>query len=233
MIKRTPTSFSIKDWAEDDRPREKFSLKGRHSLSDAELIAILLSTGNKEESAVDLAKNILSITRNNLNDLGRLSVKDLTKVKGVGFAKAITILAALELGRRRKEESIKVSALLLSSKDCYLYLEPLLADLPHEEFWVVLLNRANKVISHKRISEGGISGTVVDFKIILKYAIENLASCIILGHNHPSGNVSPSVSDKNLTQKLKEACRLIDISINDHIIVGDRAYYSFADQGKL
>lgn len=233
MRKQTPTSFSIKDWAEDDRPREKLLQKGRHSLSDAELIAILISTGNKDESAVDLAKAILALTHNNLNDLGRLSVKDLIKIKGIGLAKSITILAALELGRRRKEEYKKDRTILNTSKECYLYLEPLLADLPHEEFWVVLLNRSNKVIGHKRISEGGVSGTVVDFKIIIKYAIENLATGIVLGHNHPSGSVSPSNADTNLTQKLKSACRLLDIEINDHIIVGDKAYYSFADDGIL
>ncbi|MES2558652.1 MAG: DNA repair protein RadC [Bacteroidota bacterium] len=233
MLKETPHPFSIKHWAEDDRPREKLQQKGRHSLSDAELIAILITTGTKSESAVDLAKTILALTHNNLNDLGRLSVKDLTKIKGIGTAKALTIIAALELGRRRKDESKKVRSALLTSKDCYLFLEPLLVDLPHEEFWVVLLNRSNKVIGHKRISEGGVSGTVVDFKIILKYAIENLASCIVLGHNHPSGSVNPSFADQSLTQKLKEACYLIGVNINDHIIVGDKAYYSFADDGKL
>lgn len=233
MNEQTVTPFSIKHWAEDDRPREKFMLKGRHSLSDAELIAILISTGSKEESAVDLAKNILALTHNNLNDLGRVSVKDLIKIKGVGMAKAISILAALELGRRRKEEYKKDRTILNTSKECYRYLEPLLVDLPHEEFWIVLLNRSNKVLGHKRISEGGVSGTVVDFKIILKYAIENLATGIVLGHNHPSGSAIPSNADRSLTKKLKDACRMLDIEINDHIIVGDKAYYSFADDSKL
>jgi DNA repair protein RadC len=233
MVKETPPSNSIKYWAEDDRPREKLMQKGRRSLSDAELIAILLSTGNKEKSAVDLAKNVLATTGNNLNELGRLSVKDFTKLKGIGTAKAITIIAALELGRRRKEAHKKDHTTLLTSKDCYLFLEPFLTDLSHEEFWVVLLNRSNKVISYKRISEGGVSGTIVDFKIILKYAIENLASGIVLGHNHPSGNVLPSMADKTLTHKLKETCRLLDIDINDHIILGEKAYYSFSDEGVL
>lgn len=233
MSEQTPTSFSIKQWAEDDRPREKFMQKGRHSLSDAELLAILIATGTKDESAVDLAKNILALTQNNLNDLGRLSVKDLTKIRGIGEAKAITISAALELGRRRKEESKKEPQKLLNSRECYLYLEPFLADLPHEEFWVVLLNRGNKILAHKRISEGGVSGTVVDFKIILKFALENLATSIVLAHNHPSGNTLPSQADKGLTQKLKEACRLVDMHITDHIIIGDQDYFSFSDEGIL
>lgn len=233
MSEQTPTSFSIKQWAEDDRPREKFMQKGRHSLSDAELLAILIATGTRDESAVDLAKTILSLTQNNLNDLGRLSVKDLTKIKGIGEAKAVTISAALELGRRRKEETKKERLALLNSRDCYHYLEPFLTDLPHEQFWVVLLDRGNKILTHKRISEGGVSGTIVDFKIILKFALENLATSIILAHNHPSGNTSPSHADKTLTQKLKEACQLVDMQITDHIIVGDRAYYSFADEGIL
>ncbi|AMS27900.1 hypothetical protein AEM51_13630 [Bacteroidetes bacterium UKL13-3] len=233
MSEQTPNPFSIKHWAEDDRPREKFLQKGRNSLSDAELIAILISTGTKDESAVDLAKNILAATHNNLNELGKFSVNDLTKIKGIGPAKAITIIAALELGRRRKDEDRKERQKLLNSKDCYLYIEPFLVDLPHEEFWVVLLNRANKIIGHKRISEGGVSGTVVDFKIILKYALENLACSIVLAHNHPSGNTVPSQADKTLTQKLKEACNLVDILVIDHIIVGDKAYYSFSDDGAL
>ena len=233
MSEQTPTPFSIKHWAEDDRPREKFMQKGRQYLSDTELVAILISTGTKDESAVDLAKKVLSLTHNNLNDLGRLTVKDFTKIKGIGEAKAISIIAALELGRRRKEEDKKEKIGLQNSKDSYLFFEPILADLPHEEFWVVLLNRGNKIIGHKRISEGGIAATVVDFKIVLKYAIENLACGIMLAHNHPSGNTLPSNADKSLTQKLKEACRLVDIVVNDHIIIGDRAYYSFSDEGIL
>lgn len=229
----TGKNISIKNWAEDDRPREKLLLKGRSALSDAELIAILISTGTKEESAVDLAKKTLALVSNSLNELGRLSVKDIKKTKGIGEAKAITIIAALELGRRRKDEATEVKKKITSSKDAYEYFHPLLSDYRHEEFWVLLLNRAHKVIGRKKISEGGVDATVADPKIIFKYAVEELASSIILCHNHPSGGVKPSDSDIKLTQKIKAAGSMLDITTIDHIIIGDKSYYSFADDGKL
>lgn len=221
----------IKSWAEDDRPREKYLLKGKLSLSNAELLAILLGTGTKNESAVDLARKILQITDGNLNELARLNINDFIKVKGIGEAKAITIGAALELGRRRKDEDAKQIEIIKTSKQSFDYFEPLIADLPHEEFWILLLARNNKVIARKKVSEGGVAGTIVDFKIIFKHAIENLASQMVLCHNHPSGNIKPSDSDITITKKLKEAGKLLDIVIIDHIIIGHSNYYSFADDG--
>lgn len=219
----------IKAWAEDDRPREKFLLKGKHSLSNTELLAILIATGTKNESAVDLARKILQLTNDNLNELGKLSINDLKKVKGIGEAKAITIAAALELGRRRKDEDAKQIEIVKTSREVFNYFEPLLADLPHEEFWILLLARNRKVIARIKISEGGIAGTVVDTKIIFKHAIENLASYIVLCHNHPSGNLQPSSADIQITKNLKNAAKLLDIDIVDHIIIGNNKYYSFAD----
>jgi DNA repair protein RadC len=219
----------IKAWAEDDRPREKFLLKGKQSLSNTELLAILIATGTKNESAVDLARKILQLTNDNLNELGKLSINDLKKVKGIGEAKAITIAAALELGRRRKDEDAKQIEIVKTSREVFNYFEPLLADLPHEEFWILLLARNRKVIARIKISEGGIAGTVVDTKIIFKHAIENLASYIVLCHNHPSGNLQPSAADIQITKNLKNAAKLLDIDIVDHIIIGNNKYYSFAD----
>ncbi|MFY7734070.1 MAG: RadC family protein [Bacteroidia bacterium] len=219
----------IKAWAEDDRPREKFLLKGKQSLSNTELLAILIATGTKNESAVDLARKILQLTNDNLNELGKLSIKDLKKVKGIGEAKAITIAAALELGRRRKDEDAKQIEIVKTSREVFNYFEPLLADLPHEEFWILLLARNRKVIARIKISEGGVAGTVVDTKIIFKHAIENLASYIVLCHNHPSGNLQPSTADIQITKNLKNAAKLLDIEIVDHIIIGNNKYYSFAD----
>jgi DNA repair protein RadC len=219
----------IKAWAEDDRPREKFLLKGKRSLSNTELLAILIATGTKNESAVDLARKILQLTNDNLNELGKLSINDLKKVKGIGEAKAITIAAALELGRRRKDEDAKQIEIVKTSREVFNYFEPLLADLPHEEFWILLLARNRKVIARIKISEGGIAGTLVDTKIIFKHAIENLASYIVLCHNHPSGNLQPSTADIQITKNLKNAAKLLDIDIVDHIIIGNNKYYSFAD----
>lgn len=226
-------NLSIKHWAEDDKPREKLMLKGRTSLSDAELIAILISTGTKEETAVDLSKRILNSVQNDLNALGGLSIKDLTKFKGIGEAKAISIAAALELGRRRKESERKEKPLVRSSKDAFEYIYPFLADLSHEEFWVLNLNRANRIVSHIHISKGGVAGTVVDAKVVYKHAIEQLASGLILCHNHPSGNLKPSEADIQLTQKLKEAGKFLEINVLDHLIIGEQKYFSFADEGLL
>lgn len=224
---------SIKYWATDDRPREKLLSKGIDSLSDAELIAILIGSGNREQSAVELSKDILKSAENNLNELGRFSVNDLQKFKGIGEAKAISIVSALELGKRRKISEVINRKQIKSSKDVFLIFGQKLGDLPYEEFWLLILNRANKIVDTKNISKGGVSGTVTDIKIILKEAIEKTASGIIVCHNHPSGNIKPSQSDINLTQKLKGACKLVDIPLLDHVIVSFSSYYSFADEGLL
>lgn len=227
-------SIGIKSWAEDDRPREKLIEKGRHSLSDAELIAILIGSGTRKESAVELARRILKEAgSNDLNTLAKLTVNDLIKFNGIGEAKAVSIVAALELGRRRKDADVVTVQKISSSKDAFGFIHSQLLDIPHEEFWVILLNRANKIIRKELVSKGGISGTVVDSRLVFKPAIENLASGIILCHNHPSGNINPSIEDVKLTAKLVEAGRLLEISVLDHIIVTNNGYYSFADEGKL
>lgn len=226
-------NISIKDWADDDRPREKLLLKGKGALSDAELIAILIASGNRNESAVDLSKRILQSLDNNINKLAKLSVNDLMKFKGVGEAKAITIIASLELGRRRKTADVLEKENVGGSKDAFQILQLKLEDLPHEEFWVILLNRANKVIDTKLIGRGGVSSTVVDSKVIFSFALESLASGIILGHNHPSGNLKPSNSDIRLTKKIVDAGKIMEVPILDHIIVGDNEYFSFADEGMI
>lgn len=226
-------SRKILSWAEEDRPREKLLLKGKSALTDAELIAILIGMGTVDFSAVDLAKEVLKKAGNNLNELARLSVNDLTKVKGIGPAKAITIVSALELGRRRKESEILRRRRITSAKDAYDEIRPYLMDKPHEEFWILLLNRANEVLRPLHISSGGVAGTVADPKLIFKYALEHLASSIILFHNHPSGNLTPSQADKDLTRKLKEAGRMLDLPILDHLIFTDSSYFSFADEGLL
>ena len=225
---------SIKSWSADDRPREKMLAKGRQSLTDSELLAIILGSGSRGESAVELSKRILADHHYNLNELGKISIKDLVKkYKGVGEAKAINIIAALELGRRRQNTDALERTAVKSSKDAYNVLYPLVADLPHEEFWILLCNRANKVIHKQSIGQGGVSSVVVDAKIVMRCALEYLASSIILCHNHPSGNLKPSNEDIRLTQKVKEAALLFDIVVSDHIIIGDNAYYSFADEGML
>jgi len=225
--------LNIKSWAEADRPREKFATKGKGSLSDAELIAILLGSGNRKETAVELAKRILSSVNYKLNALGKLNLHELKKFKGVGEAKAISIAAALELGRRRKESQGETSPTITSSRDAYREVEDVLNDLQHEEFWVILLNRSNRIIAKKNISKGGVSGTVADAKLIFREAIEKLASSIILCHNHPSGNLKASQADLKLTNKLSEAGKTIDIAVLDHIIVGNHDYLSLADEGYL
>ncbi len=233
MEKQEPGIRNIKDWSPEDRPREKLLLKGTSALSDAELIAILLGTGTTTYSAVDVAKQLLQHVNNNLNELARLSAKDLMKIKGIGEAKAITIVAAIELGRRRKELEISDKPKITSSKDAFELLMGDLMDLPREEFWVLLLNRAHRVIKKKRVSEGGVSGTVADPKIIYKLALEELASGIIVAHNHPSGNLTASQSDIDLTRKLKEAGKVMEVQLLDHLIVAGKNYYSFADEGLL
>ena len=225
--------LNIKAWAEADRPREKLSLKGRNALSDAELIAILIGSGNREVSAVELSKKILAHISNDLNQLGKLNIKDLTKFKGIGEAKAISIIAALELGRRRKDSSKENRETIKSSKDAFQAIESFLSDLPHEEFWVIYLNRKNEIIKKENISKGGITGTIADSKIIFKHAIDLLSSGLILCHNHPSGSVDPSQADIRLTKKLKEIGELMDTAVLDHIIVGEKKYYSFADNNLM
>ncbi|SKC79082.1 RadC family protein [Ohtaekwangia koreensis] len=226
-------ALGIKSWSPEDRPREKLILKGRSSLSDAELIAILLGSGTTTLSAVDLAKKILLSADNSLHRLAHLTIKDLVKIKGIGEAKAITIIAALELGRRRKNLDADEKPKITSSKDAFDVLKSELLDIPHEEFWIVLVNRANIVLKKQRISIGGVAGTVADPKIIFKLALDELASGIILAHNHPSGNLSASVADHSLTKKLKEGAKLLDIQILDHLIIANQRYYSFADEGVL
>lgn len=225
--------LNILSWAEEDRPREKLLLKGKSALSDAELIAILIGSGTKSMSAVDVGKKILNEADNNLNELAKFSVKDLQKIKGIGQAKAITIVSALELGRRRKGEEYKEKVRITSSNDIYQLIKPELMDLQKEEFWIILLNRANRLIKKEQISSGGVSGTVADPKIIFKAALEQYASSIILVHNHPSGNLKPSQADINLTKKMKDAGVLLEIPILDHIIFSNEGYLSFADESLL
>lgn len=227
------TKLSIKSWAEADRPREKLLSKGKSALSEAELIAILIGSGNTEESAVELSRKILGDAQNNLTELAKLDVSDLCKYKGIGEAKAISIIAALELGRRRNKEIALERKDFKSSKNVFEYFHSKIADTPYEEFWILMLNRANKLIDEKRISEGGINGTVVDTRKLFKVALEKQASSIILCHNHPSGNRNPSGEDINLTKKLRDAGRMLEIPVIDHIIIANDNYYSFADEGLL
>lgn len=223
--------LKIKSWSLEDRPREKLLLKGTSALSHAELIAILIGSGTSTLSAVEVAKKILQAVENNLHELAKLSVNDLMKVKGIGEAKAVTIVAALELGRRRKDIDSQEKPRITGSKDAFELLKGDLMDLPHEEFWVILLNRANRMMKKKKVSEGGVSGTVADPKIIFKFALEELASGVIVVHNHPSGNLAASQSDIDLTKKLKEAGKFLEVQLLDHLIIAGQKYYSFADEG--
>lgn len=226
--------LNIKDWAIEDRPREKMLLKGVTALSDAELLGILIGSGNKNETAVELAQRILHSVSNNLNTLGKLDIKHLIKnFNGIGEAKAITIAAALELGRRRKLSEIATQPQITSSNDVYQLFHPILADLKHEEVWLLLLNKANRVIKKIQLSKGGIAGTVIDIRMIMKEAIEALSSAMILCHNHPSGNTNPSREDDKITLKLKEAGEIMDIKLLDHLIICDDSYYSYLDKGRL
>lgn len=224
---------SIKNWATDDRPREKLMMKGASALSDSELLAILISSGNKEKSAVALAKEVLLLGQNNLNELGKLSVNELVKIKGIGKAKAITLTASLELGRRRQAATSLLKATITSSNDIAEYLKATLKDYAYEIFAVVFLNRGNKINHFEIISRGGITGTVADPRVILKKALEEDATALVLCHNHPSGNLKPSRADEELTLKIKEAAKYFDIRVLDHIIVSEEGYYSFADEGIL
>ncbi len=224
---------SIKNWAEDDRPREKMARHGAEVLSNAELLAIIINNGNKEKSAVELAKDILRLGSDNLDELGKLSSKDFQKIKGIGIAKAIAITAALELGRRRSGGNVLQRTKVSSSKDIANYLRSILKDNSNEVFAVLFLNQANKIKNFKIMSKGGITGTVADPRIILKQALDEGATSLVLSHNHPSGNLNPSRADQDLTNKIKQAASYFDIKILDHIIVSDEGHYSFADEGLL
>ncbi len=223
----------INQWAEDDRPREKFLLKGKAALSDSELLAILVGSGSRNESAVQLCQRILASTNNNLNQLAKLSLPKLMQFKGIGEAKAIAIAAALEIGRRRREEDAEEWVKITSSKAVFELMQPIIGDLPHEEFWVLYLNNSNKVIYKTQISKGGITGTVVDKRLVFKIALEQHAISIILSHNHPSGKLEASEADKQITKKIKEAGLCLDILVLDHLIITEKSYFSFADQGLI
>ncbi len=224
---------SIKHWNEDDRPREKLILKGKSVLSDAELIAILLGSGNKQESAVDLAKRILASVNNNINKLAKLNVENLCMFKGIGHAKAISIITALELGKRRLSQEALILPIIKSSTDVYQVMQPILSDLQHEEFWILYMDNSNKIIKKTALSKGGITVTTVDVRLIFKMAVECFAVGIILCHNHPSDKLFPSNADIKITEKIKKAGLVLDIQVLDHIIITATGYYSFADKGKL
>jgi len=225
--------ISIKNLADDEKPREKLTLKGKAALSDVELLAILLATGTIKKSAIDLAREILNKANNDLNQLARMTIKDLCTIDGIGPAKAITIIAAIELAGRKQASETKTKKQIKRSVEAYDYIRYRLEDLPHEEFWVITLNRASNVIAEHRISEGGIAATLVDVKKIFKLVILDLASSIVLYHNHPSGALNPSEADKILTNKIKDAAKVLDITVNDHLIISNQGFYSFADEGLM
>ena len=225
--------LSINQWAEEDRPREKMMLQGASALTNAELLAILIGSGNAEDSAVELMRKVLSNYRNNLNELGKASIDELCRYKGIGPAKAITILAASELGKRRKEETVEERRVIAMSKDVYEYLHPLMCDLPTEECWVLLLNQASKLIDKVRISTGGLNATAVDVRCILREALLKRATAFALCHNHPSGNIRPSREDDLLTREVNKAAECMNIRFVDHVILTDGAFYSYADEGRI
>jgi DNA repair protein RadC len=225
--------LTIKSWALDDRPREKLLAKGKMALSDAELIAILIGSGNREESAVALSKRILKGVHGNINELAKLSVRKLTIFKGIGDAKAISIITALELGKRRQLEAALEKPKISSSKNVANLMQPILGDLEHEEFWVLFLNNSNKVVAKNQVSKGGLTATIVDIRLVFKSALELASVGIIVCHNHPSGKLQPSTSDKQLTQKIKEAGTILDIKLLDHLIITEKGYFSFADENLL
>jgi len=233
MTDQYSTSLPIKMWAEADRPREKMVLKGKAQLSDAEILAIILGSGSRVETALDLSKRILASVDNNLNALGKLDLASLRKFKGIGQVKAITLSAALELGRRRQSIQIEEKPKITCSRDVYNIMHGQLTDLPHEEFWILLVNRANMVEHKIMISKGGVAGTVVDNKIIFKHALNHLSSSLVLVHNHPSTNLKPSKADLNITKKIVTSAKLLDINVLDHVIIGGDNYFSFADEDLL
>ncbi len=226
-------SFSIKHWSDDDKPREKLVRKGKSVLSDAELIAILIGSGSRNESAVELSKRILASVDNDLNELGKLSIRQLMQFKGIGEAKAVTIAAALEIGRRRRGAGESKIAKISSSRDAFELLRPIIGELPHEEFWIVYLNNANKILQTNQLSKGGLTGTLVDVRIVMRQALELGAVGLILAHNHPSGTLKPSTEDKRVTEKLRSAAAALDIKVLDHLIITQKDYFSFADNTML
>ncbi|MCP4312224.1 MAG: DNA repair protein RadC [Bacteroidetes bacterium] len=226
-------SGTLKSWAVEERPREKVMANGIQYLSDTELIAILMGSGTRNTTAVELARNVLGGVGNNLHELGRQTISDLQKVKGVGPAKAISVMAAMELGRRRSGTHLVEKVPVKSSETVFNLFHPLVGDLEHEEFWLLMLNRANRVLGRFKVSQGGLSGTVIDTRIILKKALDNLASSIIVCHNHPSGNKQPSDADVKITEKLKKAAEMLEIKFLDHVIIADKSYFSFADEGLI
>ncbi len=223
----------IKAWAVEDRPREKLVSRGLSALTDAELIAILISSGNSRESAVELSRRIMDSIHHNLNELGKLNCDELKKFRGIGQAKAITLIAAMELGRRKNQSEALDNGQIKGSRDAANYLRPEIGDLAYEEFWVLFLNRQNKVIEKRKLSQGGMTGTVIDVRLILKLALEKHATSMIFCHNHPSGNLDPSDADRKITKQLKEAAALMEIPVVDHLIVTQSGYFSFADEGLL
>ena len=243
MIRQTTRSSSgnmgnygkvgIKAWAVEDRPREKLISRGLSALTDAELIAILISSGNSRESAVELSRRIMESIHHNLNELGKLNCDELKKFRGIGQAKAITLIAAMELGRRRNQSEALDNGQIKGSRDAADYLRPEIGDLAYEEFWVLFLNRQNKVIDKRKLSQGGMTGTVIDVRLVLKLALEKHATSMIFCHNHPSGNLDPSEADKKITKQLKEAAAVMEIPVIDHLIVTQAGYFSFADEGLL
>ncbi|MCC8360857.1 RadC family protein [Salinimicrobium sediminilitoris] len=233
MKPQKSSSFTIKHWAEGDRPREKLLQHGRQHLSDAELLAILIGSGSKNESAVEVCKKVLSKAGDNLNELGRFSVNQLMEVKGIGQVRALTIVAALELGRRRRSSEALEKKKISSSTSVFELMQPKIGELPHEEFWILYLNNSNKVIQELPLSKGGITGTLVDVRLAYKQALNLGATATILVHNHPSGNLNPSAADKQLTQKFKTAGESLDIKVLDHLIITENSYFSFADEGLL
>nr|WP_299356067.1 DNA repair protein RadC [Mucilaginibacter sp.] len=233
MLVNYDNKISIKSWAEEDRPREKLSTQGRRALTDAELIAILIGSGSRTESAVELSKRILHHYGNDLNNLGKANIAELSRFKGIGEAKAISIIAALEVGRRRNETETKTPEIVKGSKDAYNVLRKTFMDLSHEEFWLLLLHQSGKVIAKELISKGGLTGTVADPKIIFNIALQHNAVSIVMAHNHPSGNLKPSQLDTDLTKKIANAGRMLDINVLDHIIVTNDGFYSFADDGVI
>ncbi|HET8735189.1 MAG TPA: DNA repair protein RadC [Pricia sp.] len=232
-MQQQPAYFSIKHWSDDDKPREKLVHKGKAALSDAELIAIIIGSGSRNESAVALSKRILASVDHHLNDLGKLSVKQLMQFKGIGEAKAVSVVSALELGRRRRDGEAQKTPKISSSRDAFELLRPRIGDLEHEEFWILYLNNANKVLHSALLSKGGLTGTLVDVRIVMRQALELGAVALVLAHNHPSGTLKPSKGDRQVTAKLKQAALALDITILDHLIITEKNYFSFADEGAL
>ncbi len=233
MLMDTKSHLSIKSWSEEDRPREKLIAKGKKTLTDAELLAILIGSGSRNESAVNLCKRILGQADNNLNTLGKFSINQLSAFKGIGPAKAISIIAALELGRRQQSQEIPKYPKITCSYDVFKYLQPLMGDLAHEEFWVLYLDNSNKVVFKKMIGSGGLTSTSVDLRLIFKEALDQNAVSLILSHNHPSGKLQASQADKNITDKIKEGAATLSLKVLDHIIITEKAHFSFADKGVL